>query len=106
VARVLPIRSELVDSTSFDRDALLWRDVQRLLGQLPPADRPTEEEVGRSRTLARAGRWFSLLVGRVRSVPPPEAWVVCEKCHGSGASQLMGMGCALCEGTGFVLPLT
>jgi hypothetical protein len=85
---------------------LQWRVVQNVLGQLPPAARPTEEEVGQSRTLTRAGRRFSLLVARVRSVPPPEAWVVCEKCHGSGASQTLRMACPLCDGAGFALPLT
>jgi hypothetical protein len=100
-----PIRAELTEPNKFDRAALQWRAAQRFLDRLPAALQATDEEKSRSRTASEAGKRFPLRLAAVRNTPPPEAWVPCEKCDGSGRSQAWSGACTVCDGDGFLLPL-
>jgi hypothetical protein len=104
----LPLRAAPKDTTRFDRDALLWREMQRLGALLPPALRPTEEERGKARTLmlAVAEGQFALVVAYLLGVPSPEHWALCSRCHGSGTFGPPDATCRVCEGSGYEIPLT
>jgi hypothetical protein len=104
----LPLRAALKDTTRFDRDALLWREVQRLGALLPPGLRPTEAEREKARTLmlAVAEGQFSLVVAYLLGVPSPEHWTLCGRCRGSGTFGLPDASCRVCEASGYEVPLT
>jgi hypothetical protein len=100
-----PIRAELTDTDRFDRAAMQWLAAQRFLDGLPAALQPTDEEKGCSRTASEAAKRFPLRLAAVRNTPPPETWVPCEKCGGSGGSEARSAACPLCDGDGFLLPI-
>jgi hypothetical protein len=84
---------------------LQWRAAQKFLDGLPAGLQPTDEEKGRSRTASEAAKRFPLRLAAVRNTPPPETWVPCEKCGGSGGSEAWSAACPLCDGDGFLLPI-
>jgi hypothetical protein len=55
--------------------------------------------------IKRSATPFSLLLAAVWNAPPPETWVPCEKCHGSGESRAWSSGCPTCARAGFALPV-
>ena len=102
-----PIRAQLADPTTFDRDALLWRAFQSLLPLLFAELQPTGLEREKSRTLFLAvaeGR-FPYLVAYLLNTPPPQQWKVCGRCKGRGRSGLPEATCLVCEGGGFEMPI-
>jgi hypothetical protein len=100
-----PIHAEPAVPGRFDRAALEWRSSQNFLDELPAPLRPTNEEEGRSMTATETAMWFPLRLAAVRNTPPPETWVPCEKCGGSGGSEAWSAACPLCDGDGFLLPI-
>jgi hypothetical protein len=95
----------LADPGKFDRAASQWRAAQRFLDGLPAALQPTDEEECRSRTATEAAKRFPLRLAAVRNTQPPETWVPCEKCGGSGCSEAWSAACPHCDGDGFLLPI-
>jgi hypothetical protein len=104
----LPVRAALKDPALFDRDALLWREMQRLGALLPPGLRPTEAEREKARTLmlAVAEGQFALVVAYLLGVPSPEHWTLCSRCRGSGTFGTPDATCRVCEASGYEIPLT
>jgi hypothetical protein len=103
----LPVRAALKDPAAFDRDALIFRSVQRFRTLLPAELQPTELECQKASTLYLAvaeGR-FSFLMAFVWNAPPPERWIVCSRCQGAGTVGSPGATCLVCEGGGFEMPL-
>jgi hypothetical protein len=101
-----PIREQFSIRSTSACDALAHRELRRLLERLL-AQGLTEDDLRRARSgLSNwVGKRLTLTLSSLCDQFDPATRVLCEKCHGSGASTSMNMECAICEGAGFLPPL-
>jgi hypothetical protein len=99
----LRIRAQLSDTIVFDEQAKLWRRLQPLMEQMRDAHEPAAEELSRAWSCTVYKKRYSYLVAVLLGANPPQDWVPCPRCKGSGKSGALKTACFECEGACFAI---
>jgi hypothetical protein len=97
----MPIRAQLSDPTVFDEQAKLWRDLQPQVDQLREAHTPSTEEFSQACSRSFYQLRYSHLVAALLGVKPPQDWVLCPACKGTGVNRFLQSKCTACKAEGF-----
>lgn len=90
-----PVRSQLEDTTTFDREALLYRRTREARSAFRAA---VKEET--NKTKSKGFGPLSLVTFNAIYVEHPNDWYLCSACNGQNVTN---KECDLCSGTGFRL---
>jgi hypothetical protein len=99
----IPLRAQLDDPTSFDRNAILWRRAQPQFARLSELIAPSPEEIPSSRQFKMARNRFRLRLLFGIRVRRPHDWRLCPQCRGGFTDRPGTMPCSGCDGGGYVL---
>jgi hypothetical protein len=99
----IPLREQLDDPTSFDRNAILWRRVQPQFARLLELVAPSPEELGNSAYFRMARNRFRLRLLFGMGVRDPRDWTICPRCRGGFTDRPGTMPCSGCDGGGYLL---
>jgi hypothetical protein len=100
-----PLRGVLVDPTTFDDEALLWRRLCRIRGRLAECAGLTHEQFRSGLAASATARRFLPVLARFLDVPHPRRWNACYRCSGKGCKVPVDkIPCAACDGVGYEVP--
>jgi hypothetical protein len=99
----IPLREQLDDPTSFDRNAILWRRVQPQFARLLELVAPSPEELGNSAYFRMARNRFRLRLLFGMGVRDPRDLTICPRCRGGFTDRPGTKPCSGCDGGGYLL---
>jgi hypothetical protein len=97
------LRSSLKDRRNFDRQALLWRQCQLLIDQIRQLYEPSAGDLFFATGESTYRGCFSYALAVPMGVLPPDRWLPCSDCDGTGQQRDREQRCGVCCGTGYVM---